>query len=281
MAYVTKHLDWLSCSISQVGNPREIFPLLDWHYVGIGHHGYKARFECSKTGASMETGSTDSSMGTHFAFSGDTLNALRRDYGGTDFGLVGHLIRAKAKASRIDLTINLHDYQLTPAIMRDALRKGTCKAKANVSRFIEGKNGDIEGDTLYIGSPTSDRQFRCYNKAVESGIVDRGAWVRLELELRRVRADGAFRSCALNGTDETITGHMGDFIEWGNLDYQAALAGASVPPVDIPRKDTNRQRWLLGQVASALAKEICVDEDFALKFWSSVGSEVAKIKTSE
>lgn len=281
MAYVTKHLDWLSCNVSQSDDPRMVFPLLDWHFMGAGHHGYRARYECGKTGAVLEMDSADTSMGNHFTFSGEALNSLRRDYGGTDTGLVNHLVRRGAKASRIDLTINIHEGNITPASMRDALRKGTCQAKSKVSRFIEGKNGDIEGDTLYIGSPTSDRQFRCYNKAAETGIMDRGAWVRLELELRRLRANGALQACGVNGVGPTISGHMEDFLDWRDIEFQRALGSEGVEPLELPRKATNRQRWLLGQVAQALAKEICVDEDFALKFWSSVGAEVARIKTSE
>jgi hypothetical protein len=281
MAYVTKHVDWLSITIPNAKDFRQIFPLLEWKYHGKGLHGYRSALINPASGLVCETDSADSDMGHHFSFSGDVLENFRRDLHGTDNGIIRTLERNGGRASRIDLTINIHEGEMTPALMRDALRKGQCKAKANVSRFIEGKNGDIEGDTLYIGSPTSDRQFRCYNKASESGVVDLGAWVRLELELRRLRADGAFRSCALNGTDETISGHMGDFIEWRDLEYQSALAGPSFPPVDIPRKDTNRQRWLLSQVSQALAKEICVDEDFALKFWSSVTDALAKLKSQE
>lgn len=279
--YVTRHIDWLSFSIPTEVHPSTIFPLLGWVFVGRGQHGYASAFLSKTTSAVAQTDSNQVNMGTTFRFSGDALDRLRSDFGADDTALCAMLARNKAKASRIDLTLNIHEGTLTPLKVCQAVRSGSAKPKANVSRLIQGKNGDVEGDTFYIGSPTSDRQFRAYNKSAELGIVDGQAWLRLELELRRVRADGAFKSCALNGVDATVSGHMGDFLNWGNVEYQAALGQKAVPPVDIPRRNTNRQRWLLGQVAQALAKEICIDEDFALKFWSSVGEEVANLKSQE
>src|ERR1044072_975736 len=271
--YVTKHADWLSITIPTHANFRQIFPTLEWKYQGKGLHGYRSTYVNLATGLVCETDSGDLDMGHHFRFSGETLENFRRDLHGTDQGIINTLVRNGARASRIDLTVNIHEGQLTPRMIQQAIKSGSARARASASRFIEGKNGDVEGDTFYIGSPTSDRQFRAYNKAAELGMVDGASWLRLELELRRVRANGACQSVAANGVDAAVSGHMGGFLDWGNLEYQTALAGPSVAPVDIPRRDTNRQRWLLGQVSQALAKEICVDEDFALKFWSSVGSE--------
>lgn len=281
MTYVTRHIDWLSFSIFPKQHPSQIFPLLKWTFVGRGMHGFQSSYVDSATQLRAQSDAADETMGTAFVMSGDCLDRLRQDYGATDDGLAVRLSYCKAKCSRIDLTINIHEGQLTPRKIQQAVRSGSARPKANVHRFIEGKNGDVEGDTFYIGSPTSDRQFRAYNKAAELGIVNGPAWLRLELELRRVRAQGAFQACASNGVDATVSGHMDDFLDWRNLEYQAALGDKAVPPVDIARRHTNRQRWLLGQVAQALAKEICIDDDFALKFWSSVQSEVANLKSGK
>lgn len=276
--YVTKHIDWLSTTIENNHDFEAIFPTFEFRLSGKGSHGYRHSFIHAKTGIVCETGSDNASMGHHFRFSGETLENIRRDYGGTDASIVSRLARYSAIASRIDLTINIYEGRLTPRAVRDAVRSGAAHPKANVSRFIEGKSGDVEGDTFYIGSPSSDRQFRAYNKAAELGVVNGAAWLRLELELRRVRANGAFQSVASNGVEATVTGHMADFLDWGNVEYRTALQGPSVAPIDIPRRDTNRQRWLLGQVASALAKEMIVDDEFANKFWMSTLEELRKLK---
>jgi hypothetical protein len=278
---VSKQVDWLSCSIPSNIHPSVLFPLCDWVFTGSGKHGYRTRYEDRRTNAVCETDATVDEMGTHFQFSGSCLSNYRREFGATDNGFTTRLARAGAKASRIDLAIDLYGCKLTPRSLQRAINEGRAHAKANVSRFIEGKNGQVSGDTFYIGSPTADRQFRCYDKGAEQSIVDGQAWIRLELELRRVRARSAFASCALNGTAETVSGHMGDFMHYENAEYQLALSGPSVQPAEIARKKTNRQRWLLGQVAQALAKEIVFDVHFRALFDMAVAEEVDRLQSAE
>src|SRR6266567_4458855 len=199
---------------------------------------------------------------------GDAQNSLQD--GGHDTALVKLLADRHGYASRIDLTIDIHEGQLTPRKVYSALKKGALHVRADTYRFIEGKKGDVQGDTLYIGAPKSDRQFRCYNKAAELGIVNGTAWLRLELELRRLRSNAAFQSAAHNGVPATVNGHFGDFIDFQHPEYVQAIAGEGVPPVDIPRRQSNRQRWLLGQVAQALAKEMREDVEFKPIFDAAV-----------
>jgi len=275
--YVTKHVDWISFTVKNTVDWHGVFPTFTFAFSGRGSHGYRSKFTNLATGMVVQTDSADSEMGHHFQLSGDVLSNLRQEMGSDDTALSQRISHYGGRCSRIDLTINIHEGHLTPRLVRDAVRLGKATARANVSRFIEGKDGNVEGDTFYIGSPTSDRQFRAYNKSAELHMVDAPSWLRLELELRRLRANGAFQSVALNGVDSTVTGHMADFLDWRNMEYQTALQGPSLPPVDIPRRDSNRQRWLLGQVASALAKEMMLDDEFANKFWRQVGEEFARL----
>lgn len=280
MVYVTRHIDWVSFSIKAGDHPSAIFPLLSWKFIGRGKHGYKSAYVCSRTNARAEQDSADPEMGTAFQLSSDALDAIRREYGATDDGLANRIVSIQGKASRLDLAINVHDGRLTPSALCKAVRSGSAKARASMNRLIQGKNGDVEGDTFYIGSKTSDVQLRAYNKAAELGIVNGEAWLRVELQLRRARANEALKSCAANGTDKTISGYMGNFLVWRDVEYKQALGEQSVEPVDIPRKETNRRRWLMTQVPPAVAKEILLDDEFALKFWSSVQEELAKLKSA-
>jgi Replication initiation factor len=268
--YATKHIDWLSITFKTGTDLQAIFPLLDWRYSGRGRFGYKWLYKDKITGASYQEGSENDDMGVHLTLSGEALGSLRSHFGGQDNALVGLLADWHGYASRLDLTLNIHEGDLTPRKVYSAVKTGALKARTNTYRFIEGKKGNVAGDTLYLGSPKSDRQFRCYNKSAELGIVDGVSWVRLELELRALRAEAAFRSCALNSVSPTVTGHMKDFLAWPQREYQMALSGESVEPVEIPRKQSNRQRWLLGQVAQALAKEIREDVQFRSTFDTAV-----------
>jgi hypothetical protein len=139
----------------------------------------------------------------------------------------------------------------------------------------------VSGDTFYLGSPKSDRQFRGYNKAAELGIINGSAWLRLELELRSIRAASALASCADNGVPETVSGHMADFLTYRNSEFEAAIGTFGVEPETLHRKKSNRQRWLLGQVAQALAKEIAVNGSFRSQFDRAVDDNLDPLLNRE
>ncbi|SRR6266849_3145989 len=279
--YVTKHLDWLSVTLPITEVPRSVFPLLPWIFTGKGVHGYAERFIHAASGMVAQTGSAADEMGVHYTLSGDTLAYFRKQYDDQDRYIVHNFTSRHAYASRIDLAINLHGAELTPARMRDELQSRKLVARAQTWRFITGKKGNIQGETLYIGSPSSDRQLRAYNKSAQLGVVNGEAWLRLEMELRQLRANGALQSCNSNGTDGTVSGHVADFISFNNSEFKAAIAGPSVPPMDIQRQVTARRKWLIGQVASALAKEMLEDAEFANAFWQATLHELEQLTSRQ
>lgn len=276
--YVTKHIDWLSITFQTGTQMAQVFPLLEWHYVGRGRFGYKYAYRDRLTGATYQEGGQSDDMGVQLQLSGETLNGLRSSFGGEDTAIARRCADWHGYASRIDLTLNIHEGELTPRKVYNAVKAGSLKARTNTYRFIEGKKGDVSGDTLYLGAPKSDRQFRAYNKAAELGIVDGPAWLRLELELRRLRAMAAFQSCASNGVVETVNGHMADFLSYDNNEFRSALAGPTVEPVEIQRRQSSRRRWLLGQVAQALAKEMREDVEFKPLFDAAVQEALDNLK---
>lgn len=279
--YVTKHIDWLSVTFETGTDLQAIFPLLDWHYMGRGRFGYQYAYRDKITGANYQEGSANDEMGVHLTLPGDALNSLRSQWGGNDTALAQLLTHWHGYASRIDLTLNIHEGQLTPRKVYSAVKTGALNARTSTYRFIEGKTGDVSGDTLYLGAPKSDRQFRAYNKSAELGIVDGPAWLRLELELRRLRANSAFLSCSLNGVVETVNGHMGEFLQWDNSEYQSSLSGPTVEPVEIPRRKSSRQTWLLGQVVQALAKEVHEDVEFKALFERALQDELDVLRSAD
>lgn len=279
--YTNCQVDWLSITLPEGNVPRDVFPVGIWHYAGIGAHGYQAKYVETGTGIVCQLESFDPSMGCHFTFNGQSLENVRRDWKRSDLDLLRRLLARGGIATRCDLALDLHDAKVTPKTLKYDLKRGRATGQARTWRWIEGSNGQIEGSTVYVGSPDSDRQLRFYDKRAEMGAVDAAAFVRLELELRRVRANGAFQSAARNGVAETVRGHMADFLRWGNREYQTALNGESAMPQDIPRKDTARQKWLLGQVSVALAQELILDQEFLTRIIASARAEVERIKAKK
>lgn len=263
---IYRHIDWLSITVPDSANWRQFLPL-DWALDGVGRHGYQRRYTDKLSGAIVETDSNQEHMGAHFTLTGGALSELRALGKLTDIGISGQIALFAAQCSRIDLTIDVWNCGFTPFILSEDLKHRRAKIRARIWRLIEGHNKGIDGDTLDTGSNTSDKRFRMYDKRAElRHVKDETSWMRLELQLRRKYAHAAARSCADNGVEPTITGHIGDYLKWDNEEYTQVLIADSVRPAHMGRKEANRRTWLKGQVARALAAEIVSDETFRAEF---------------
>lgn len=278
---IYRHLDWLSVTIADQHNWRQFLPGLDWQLDGPGRHGYRKRFIDRKTGITAETDSPDPAMGTHITISGEPLAELKALDLATDDDLAAQVALWAAKCSRVDLTIDVWDCAFTPTMLANDLENKTAKIAARIWRLIAGHNKGVDGDTLDTGSATSDRRFRMYDKNAEKRIKDGVAWQRLELQLRRKYARRAIASCQLNGTDGTVTGHIGAYLHWQNEEYSTLLIAESVRPEPIQRSDGNRKRWLKSQVAKALAHEIHLEPEFRMEFDLMVDYWLDKVSQSD
>lgn len=277
---IYSHLDWLSVTVPNRQLWRNLLPGIEWIPTGRGRHGYKRLYTNPVTGATAETDSDDPAMGTHITLSGAPLAEWRAVTGETDDELTRQALAMGCKVSRIDLTIDVWECTFTPELLAQDIKRGAAKIKARKWRLIDGTDNGIEGRTLDTGSPASDRRFRMYDKYAEKRIVDKAAWMRLELQLRRKYANNAYRSCAENGTVATINGHIASTLKWNNPDYIGALAGDSVQPEKVQRPDSNRQKWLKGQVARALATELHANPAFRDEFDKMVSYWLEQIDTN-
>jgi hypothetical protein len=268
---IDRKIDWLSITLVTKRDWRDFLPFRTLKSDGKGRHGYGERWTDKETHAQIETASNREDMGVHFTLTGDVLEALRQEFEMTDDDMVKHMVAWGAKCSRVDLAIDCFGSDFTPKDLSEALNNGDAKITAREWRFIEGHKAKLRGDTVDTGSPKSDKRFRFYDKRAESKIQDGDAWVRLEIQLRRMYARAAIATCAESTVSATASGSIGTFLRWSNDNYRTALVGdaSNLPP--LPRKETNRRKWLLGQVAQALAKELSVDPDFRNKFDISVG----------
>lgn len=265
-----KHLDWLSITIPSEANWRQFLPFPDLYLSGKGRHGYGQAWIDKRTGARIETASTRDEMGTHLTLSGDVLRAMRDDLGAIDDRIVERVMEFDGTCSRVDLAIDCFGSDFTPDGLNVALQDGTARLPARTWRYIDGHKNAIHGATIDTGSSTSDRRFRFYDKRAEQGIKDGEAWVRLELQLRRLYAKAAIMNIAEHGCSQTVSGSIGAYLEWSDTDYQSAIASNGISAYSTPRKESNRRKWLLGQVALSLAKECMIEPYFRERFNQAV-----------
>lgn len=280
MLKVTKHVDWISVTFPESITPEMVFPSLEFKYVGSGIHGYKDRFLDGKTGAQFFSNGHSSSMGVHAQLSGAALSQIRKEFNVSDNNLVNHLTGLNGKIGRIDLAINIHGGNVTPKSFFNAVRAEDVKTSSRKTSYVWGIEDGIEGMTTYLGNRHSDRFLRCYDKNAELKIVDADAWVRFELELKRVWANGAQKAMTEHSTESVINSHFADFMQWGNREYNQAISGESAPIDEIGRKDTNTEKWLIKQCIPALARVCYANPGFLARFMKDYRNAVRELENA-
>jgi len=108
---------------------------------------------------------------------------------------------------------------------------------------------------VYIGSRHSDRFICVYNKALERG-EDMTDWTRIELRVRKERANALAEMVVDAGLGPAARAAIRDFanvpLDW----WQEALAGDATEMIRGHRRQSDTARWLIGQVAPILAREL-------------------------
>lgn len=254
MAYFTKNVDWLSMTFSHNFAFKRVFAFDSFVLIGKGQHGYRSMYQGLNTGMIVQNGSRDD-MGTHVTLSGQTMQALRDSLELSDRAICARMIDCGGRASRIDLALTIIGGRLTPYSLYRKLKTGAVKTRARKYLMALGADGEIHGDTLYVGSRESEKFFRCYDKRAEQGIVDGAAMIRLETELKSLHARAACHMVATSSASAAVNTLVGGFLKFDGGELEAAFAGEASEFRPIQRPQSNTEKWLLGQVAKALARE--------------------------
>ena len=121
---------------------------------------------------------------------------------------------------------------------------------------VSGKDGADLGRTVYIGSWESERFVRVYDKARREGMTDT-PWVRIELEAKGawavILAAAMVRDGIVAAGKALVRDFMTTPIDW----FEAAVAGDDGECVwQLPRRETDRQRWYREQILPALTADL-------------------------
>jgi len=272
--------DWISATLptAQSGQILKVLPLgeLLENVKSPPKFGYNRclRYE---TGAVIMWHDIREEMGVHVILSGSTLRALAVN--GSDVVTVLAALRALgARVSRIDLAVDVRGSTLTLTDLCKPNRQ-PYKGKGRTPKYTAV--GDVEdGWTIYIGSRSSDKFLRIYDKQKESG-EDGDGWVRIEIECKGMVAhwlgDTLPHMTPIQAYD-LASSLIKTMVDFNTPVWQSALSATQVS-LAIPKKtERDTLAWLVNSCAPALARVIAEkpNVDVLGLFYDALKSELSR-----
>lgn len=197
--------------------------------------------------------SNDNRMGQHAVFGGTTLRNLLEHKEISSLALLSAAIDAGMRISRLDLAKDATGQAFDGEAIYQSLKS---RAGGGSTRNVSRIENNMGGQTIYVGSRTSEKFIRIYDKAAETGDFTK-QWWRFELETKgefarlvaSALASGEDASSVLDTTSQKMVGQFSG----GPLDK---FTSSSVVPWGLPKieKHTDREKWISDQVISAVAR---------------------------
>lgn len=159
--------------------------------------------------------------------------------------------------SRLDFAVDV----FAPVLAQDIERawvegRVTSPAKRAHPMPQYDNTGKTTGYTFYIGSPSSERKLRIYDKAAAEGVP--GPWVRIELETKGDYAQSLAQSMLISGIPEAGRAFLRAFVQVTGVEwFTDALAGPEPAWLEpIVRPETDRQRWYREQILPSIESDL-------------------------
>lgn len=249
-------IDWLSFTAHQDSEKRYPFmPPFEDGSTGrpdTPRFGYRGATRYKSGLVVMFDGATKT-MGWHYIYSGQAIKSIDEQFSDGGESILRWHNAAGHKCTRIDLAIDVFDMpELLPTIKAMAERHdwaGTAHSATTV------QSSDGRGLTVYVGSRTSERFVRIYDKAAQTG--EGGYWTRIECEVKgdSARAVGrAILGIADGGIGLVAQSVISRVCEFPCKAWQEVFTGEKIE-VGTPKiEEKQTEKWILEQVASAVAK---------------------------
>lgn len=255
---ITATVDWITITFKEFDNDARQF-VSDFASFGQDvstspRHGYTTARR-DGNGVLRMWNSDRPEMGLHIIFGGTALGSLYTCCG-VEWGEI--LVGAKecgGRITRLDLAKDARMEMVNMEKIWNSLEAGSYKGTARKIAQMRGLNA---GHTIYIGSRTSERFIRLYDKAAEQGIPSLD-WKRLEIELKGQAARAiASRLCsgaALSTCFDMVAHDMMEFND--EPDWDKFFPDGEVE-YDLPKREkvTDREKWIRDQVTPAIRTHV-------------------------
>ena len=270
---ITQTIDWLSYTISWHELDKDALTTLDGQRASMPHlvhvegdwtrdvplHGYEDAWVNKEGGnARVMISRPGHAMGVHVQLPGQALAKMH------PLDILQTVEACKASVTRIDIAIDFHGVS-DPEDCYQAFMLGAAETRAANVNLITG----TKGKTCYVGSRSSERYLRVYDKAAQT--QTEGDWTRIELECKGRVAKWVAKTVKEKGYN-AIPPIIRKFFAAPKIDWyeRATTVRDAEIGTPEPKKMTDTRGWLLGVVAKTLAKETKEDTEFLLTFLREV-----------
>lgn len=212
--------------------------------------------------------------GTFIQYSGSVLNEMI-SLGINPLSIIEHHLIYGYRLARIDIAVDVWDSGLNINSLKTAFENKEVSTKAKSCYEIKNVNG---GHTLYIGSRTSEKFLRVYDKGKELG--DNTNWKRIELEMKGAVAQQIGSQVLLaKSLDDFIIGNIRSFIDFTqNKVWNNIMVAEKINSKVIKQKESDTRKWLLDVCALSLVKEYIDGDDQIIYDFMEVVSSLIKGK---
>lgn len=286
-------IDWLSATFPSV----DAQAFAKQHFLASivpskktrGMFGYDTQVKY-ETGVLRLSSKTREDMGEHFIFSGSSLINIMDKSGKTAFDICQMFDDYNARVSRLDFAVDVRNENLTPEMLyrasqnqrlEDAIvdgfngKKSKKRGRRPMTNFFKNSYG---GTTFYVGSRTSDKFLRVYDKASQMGTQDNEQWTRIELECKGEIAHSLGWHAARSDQQSfynICSAYIKSVFDCGNPVWNAALSQSSAI-LDIPKKDKKDTiAWLMKTVAPTIAR--IIEENPSVDVWGEFCQRIEDI----
>lgn len=201
---------------------------------------------------------TQPDQGVSVELTGQDLGAARNALI-TDEALLAHIALVAGRISTMDSAIDIYNHKSRPDDVMDFKARGELRTSVKSMGKFEStqrrKSGQWKhAETVYVGSPASERQIKIYNKGAQLGLD--ADWVRIEMRWRGKYAAAAHRAMLRSGIEETTRAAIISIVDFDAQWWRVAMTGELAEIEPVSRPNTKTLEWLMGTVYNTLEREM-------------------------
>jgi len=192
-------------------------------------------------------------MGLHVVFDGSTLRNIFTRCGVSAQKILQEAAYAGASITRLDLAADAENEGIDMVSVWKAIERGEVVGTARKFSQMNGLRG---GHTIYVGSRTSERFIRLYDKGAEMGIPN-ADWKRLELETKGMMARAATDALQRGETLSSVfNAFVTSSIDLPKSKHWQRFLSDKDEAMDMVKmqKTTDTERWIETQVIAAVIR---------------------------